>query len=387
MNELEQYKEVNLKLQNRIIELQNELTKLSANEYNTSDTSDPKISKLERTKAETLVHIERLKKKQEELAEATKTQNNLQANIKKIIQTNIVKFANIEEEYYITEQEYTLPTELTNIVGIELTNFDLPFDKYNITINNNVLSFLLNSDINQNSDINENSDDITESSTANIIDTTENNFDNFDKVGDIDVEIVKVKQIKNNLKVVVCTGNYEIDNLIGIINKQLKKYEIEISLCSTTSLISIKSKNKLSLDFCLSNMFENLGFSRKKKYIDSKKYIGLKPYNFKYDKCYNIYLTNINTKKPIMQYMIGQSNSKKIVFDRMLKNLDNLVFKFTDSKDKEFKFDSDYGLDFGFKINIKLLNPQPVIVENSIDNDIDNITSDDVYTLVANSIK
>jgi hypothetical protein len=238
------------------------------------------------------------------------------------------------------------------------------------------------------------SESSTESSTANIIYTTDNKQNNMDlqdkksKKNKNMIDMIKVKKTTNNLKLFVHTGNYQIENLLNFLNKQLNKYEIEMNLCLTTNLISFKSKKQFSLELGASTMFENLGFSKKSLYTNSKKYIGSKPYNFKSDRCYNIYLFNIDTKKPIMQYIIGQSNSKKIIFNQMLPKLSDLNVKFFDSKNKEFKFDSENGLDFGFKINLKLLNSQPKIIENenSTNNESENILSDDVYTLVCNAI-
>jgi hypothetical protein len=62
----------------------------------------------------------------------------------------------------------------------------------------------------------------------------------------------------------------------------------------------------------------------------------------------NIYLTNISETKPFIQYIQNQSLSqyKKMIFTPVISVLNSISLKFTDSKNKEFKFDPDNGLDF-----------------------------------------
>ena len=319
VNELEQYKEINEKLQERVLYLHNELEKNKSN--NESSEDDIKINKLNEIKI-------------------------LEENINNIIIKNIENFSNTEEFFILSYNNYKFISTIKNIISIELFDFDLPFAKYNITINNNNLKIKINNIESYNTE------------TLNDIES----FIDFN----IDDDILDIN---------IITGNYDINTLIEEINKYLHIFKIEIICNNTTKYISFKKidKNLFSLIFTDNSLLCNLGFnSTLNKHINKLKITGSKPYDLNIDKIMNIYLYNIGNK-PIMQYYINQNNNpKEILFNPKINELNELNIKFIDSKNKEFKFNDD--LDFNIKIKIKSINNKSYF--NNTDNIIDIIKND-----------
>ena len=278
----------------------------------------------------------------------------------------------------------TLPTVLNNVTCIELKDFDLSFDKYNITNNNNNLTFIVDTadkamlviedtiDKVKDSDVKDNNSD-NESDTANAIDSEQNSL----------VEMEYDTEAKK-LSLTLSMGNYTIDTICSILNQQLSKYNITISYNKNTNIVTFKSsnsKNKNKFDMIIeeNSLLSSLGFNTNNSYTNKIKYTGSRAYNFKPDKCMNIYLTNINQSKPLYQYIINQVNApKKIILTSVVSDLDKLCIKFVDSKGKEFKFDPNNGLEFSINVVIKYINNN----QNGVKHELNDVSSEDIYTLV-----
>jgi hypothetical protein len=187
-------------------------------------------------------------------------------------------------------------------------------------------------------------------------------------------------------------GNYSIEKIIQLLNYPLLKYKIKMTHNTNTNLITIKSENKQNFDIVIgtNSLFNNLGFipSANKKFNGQNKYSGSKPYDLKFDKYINIYMPNINGSKPVMQYILGQQNqNKKIIFTPIISELDKIEFKFCNSQGKEFIFNQEIGLEFALQIVIKSINPIVKTIKNELNNQTEEISSDDVYTIVSSNIK
>lgn len=358
LSELEEYKQVNSKLQNRLIELQAHIT-------STNQDEEQKITKLSQLKEEIIGKLEKLKNIQENNGE-------LEKKINKIIGGNIAKFENGEETIIMCSDHIILQDPIKNVTSIELKVFDLPFDKYNITNNNNKLQFrVLENTIKQNVNDDNNDND---------------NNDNDDNGSDDDNDdLMDVDENDGNITLTVINGNYEIDTLITMLNKILIKYDITFTR-NKSNILTLKSKNKFDLVFDKNTMFNNLGFTiqNKSKYTNVKKHVGSKPYDFKIDRYMNIYITNINETKSMMQYSLNsdKNQSKKIVFTPIIIELKELKLKFIGSKGKEFKFDSENGQDFEIHAIIKYINSNQNIIKNELN---ESISSEDELAIVKNS--
>ena len=348
-NELLQYKEVNAKLQERIIELQNQFQ---------NQKEDPKITQLNKVKEETVEQINKLKNVQEDIANKLNNNKELESQIKKIVLENTEKFENSEEIIYINSNETKLNYSLKNVTSIEIKDLDLPFDKYQINNNNNKLHLFIN----------------------NIPDTQINNDSENESFTDIIIN-------QNNIELSIVMGNYNIEKLCEIITNSLSNYNIKMTVSKTTNIITFKSNTNFNLIFNSDSILYNLGFlqNNQSKYQNKNKYVGSKPYDFKIDKCMNIYLTNISETKPFIQYIQNQSLSqyKKMIFTPVISELNSISLKFTDSKNKEFKFDPDNGLDFNLQLSIKYISviKNEIIVDNQFE-----INSDDIFNVIKENI-
>ena len=319
---------------------------------------------------------------QKDILEKMEQNKSLELNIKKIINENTNKFENTEEILFINSHNMTLPTVLNNVTCIELKDFDLSFDKYNITNNNNNLTFIVDivdkvdtSDkvdkADKDNDVKVNNSD-NESDTANAIDSEQNSL----------IEMEYDTETKK-LSLTLLMGNYTIDTLCSILNQHLSKYNIVISYNKNTNIVTFKnvknSRSKFDMIINDNSLLSNLGFNTNNTYTNKMKYTGSRTYNFKQDKCMNIYFTNINQSKPLYQYIMNQANApKKIVLTPVVSDLDKLCVKFVDSKGKEFKFDPNNGLEFSINVVVKYISNN----QNSIKHELNDISSDDIYTLV-----
>ena len=362
-SELEQYKQINNKLQDRIMELQNQI---QSPNIDYSESKDPKIVQLKKVKEDTMEQIHKLKNVQEDIASKLNINKELEQKIKKIIGDNLTKFENTEEIVYVNSQHMQLNFPLKTITSIEFKDFDLSFDKYNITSNNNKMNFNIYKSIDES--VNNNDSD-----TINAIDSDMESF-------------IDINTNQNNIELSIIMGNYSIENLCKMVNQSLAKYDIKMSCNKNTNFVQFKSTNNFDLIINQNSLFPNLGFFKQNesKYNGSNKYTASKAYDFKIDKCMNIYMTNINESKPVMQYMTSNSNSqtKKIVFTPVISELDHIDFKFVDSKNKEFKFDSDSGLDFSFQLVIKYIGTNT----HTVVNELIDVSSDDILNIIKDSV-
>jgi hypothetical protein len=336
--EKEELKRVNIQLQDRMKQL---LLKIK---NNVSD--DPKINQLEKVKEETVKQVENLKATQLDIASKIKEKQDLDASIKKMIGENMTKFENAEESIILCTLNNALHSPCKKVTSIELKDIDLPFMKYNINSNNNNLRFKLTKEINN-------------------VDT------------DIDDSII-VNQKNNDIELIIAVGNYNIVDLLEILNKVLSKYEIVISLNKNSNIITFKSDNKFDMIFDDDTLFNNLGFPSqyKTKFSGSNKYNGVKNYDFKNDKFINIFISNINETKPVMQYILGQPNqSKKIIYTPVITELNEINLKFTDSKGKEIKFDQDLSI----TAVIRFIDSSQKSIKNNLN---DDISSEEQITIV-----
>jgi hypothetical protein len=230
---------------------------------------------------------------------------------------------------------------------MELKDFDLPFDKYNITSNNNILNFKI----------------YTNNQTVNISDEYYNlNIDS-----------------DNIIELRITMGLYTIDKLCEVINQALANYNIEILCSTTTNLITFKSTTDTNFDIILNTktLFYNLGFVQ--DIVNINKIVGIKIYDLKVEHYLNIYIENINDSKPVMQ-LSSNLRSKNIIFNKPIANLNQIKIRITDTKDKEYTFGN---LDFSFELIIRSINHiQPTIIEN----ESSIISSDDMFTIIKQNI-
>lgn len=340
-NEIEQYKDINSKLQSRIIELQKQL------QLNGNNGDNPKINELANIKKDTLNQIDKLKIIQDDIIYKIEMFNKLEEYIKK----NIYIFENGELNILINSSVIILPEIINNVTSIEFKNFNLPFNKFNITDNNNKLHFII-----KNEDL---------LKDENII-----------KDNILNIE-------GNEIELVIRMGNYSIDNICDIINNVLKNYDINITYCKNTEIVTFQSKYNFEILYNNNSLLSNLGFF-KKNYINNNIYISEKIYNLESSKLYNIYLTNINDNKHILQYIVDNNsndNLKKIIFTPVITELKELHLKFYDINNKEFKFNEDNN--FTFYINVKI----KYIGINKFNNKLNNeLTNENILDIVNNSI-
>jgi hypothetical protein len=327
-----------------------------------------------------------------------------------MIGENSTKFENSEETIYLNSNNMVLNTPIKNITSIELKDFEFPFDKYNITPNNCTLEFCLSEAIGQNQNMGSNDliPDFSQNTFESVSqfmqnsnpDTKQNskqkpNIDS-DTADLIDSETESLAEIEydaeeRSVKLIIKMGNYNMDQLTETVNKHLSKYGIIMSYSKTTNIVSFKQKDKKNFDLVFGDntMFINLGFSlsNKSKYTSSNKYSSSKAYDFKIDKILNIYIDNINSSKPLMQYITNCadpiSQTKKVVFTPVISELETLNLRFVDSKSREYVFDPENGLEYSGQIIIRYINNN----QNLVKNELNEISSDDIFTIVKENVK
>ena len=365
-DELEQYKMVNSKLQERIIELQKQMQLQVQMQVQNGDNE--KIDKLVKVKEETISQIQQLKKTQEEITKKLEQNNKLEETIKKMISNNINKFENMEDNIYISNEfNYQLLNPITSVTSLEIKNVEFPWEKNNIISTNNQLIFQFSNSINE---------------------PSKTNADDSDNEGENENESYynyKYNQSNKQLIVNLIYGLYDIDSLVNILNSVLNLYKIVMGYNDKTRIVSFKteSKNKFSLISSENSLFGNLGFNDFNKYINKSTHLASKAYDLKLDKYVNIYIKNLNSSvTPVMQYILNQNvlnQSKKIIFKTVISELRELQFRFTDSKNREY-----HDIDFSIHIIIKHIHNES---ENSkIEHDLVDISSEDTYSIVKSSL-
>ena len=355
-DELEQYKMVNSKLQDRIIELQKQLQM----QMQVQNGDNDKIDKLNKVKEETIGQIQQLKHTQEEIKEKLEENKRLEEIIRGMISNNINKFENMEENIYISnEHSYQFINPIHSVTSLEIKNIEFPWEKNNIISTNNQLIFQFNNQMNEIVD-------------ANIEDSENESYYNYD-----------YDQSDRKLTIDLMNGIYDIDSLVNILNSVLNLYKIVMSYNKKTNIVSFKTDldNKISLISSENSLFENLGFIDFNKYINKSKHLASKAYDLKLDKFVNIYIKNLNSSAaPIMQYILNQNGinqSKKMIFKTVISELKELQFKFTDSKNREYR-----SIDFSIHLIIKHIHSE----NSKMKHDLVDISSDDTYTIVKSSL-
>jgi hypothetical protein len=343
-NELEQFRNINQRLQDRIIDLQTQIKSFS------NPSNDPKIIHLEKIKQETIQQIETLKNQ-------INLNIELETKIKALINNNINKFETNEELIMINKLETTLDNSIINISSLEISNIDIAFDKYNITINNNKLCIKLHNDLIPTP---------TPTPTPTPIPTITTEYYNLNINQD------------NIIQIEFITGLYTIDKLVEIINLALEDYQINCSYSPITSLIIFKSDVNFDIILEKDTLYYNLGF--KSDQTNSSRYVGNQIFDLKPPKYLNLFLSDINDTKPIMQ-LTPNNLSKKILFNNPIKSLNKIQLKITDHLDRNYQLGS---LTFSAELIIKsITNIKPVVIENeSI-----SISSDDIYSIIKSNIE
>jgi hypothetical protein len=183
----------------------------------------------------------------------------------------------------------------------------------------------------------------------------------------------------NIIELELLMGLYTIDKLIEVTNQALNEYNIEISYSTTTNLIIIKSTNNTQFNIILNEgtLFYNLGFSQ--NLSNSLKYISTKIFDLKPPRYLNVYLSNINNTKVIMQ-LTSTNQSKKITFNNPIKLLSNIEFRITDHLDKNYIIDN---LSTTIELVVRSINN---IKSISIENESITISSDDMYSIIKSNI-
>lgn len=251
---------------------------------------------------------------------------------------------NIDEKHVMIKASagrftYSLNDTCINVTGIQLLNYNIPYDEHNINVNNNKLYFSVVSDNNKTA--NDNSDeDLLSSDSENYVEEVHIN--------------------SNKLHVMtIPPNNYDIYGLIEMMNKLGNKYEIQFSLLKGKIIIKTDKNNRLKLFLDReypSNILTLLGYSRiigeKNKHISDKKY------NIKNDKIVQLFIRNISND-PFAEFMIGSAK----------------VHKFS----KDINIDNLNKLDIEIKLNEKLFIPEePYVLEFNIlmNNAINSIVSE-----------
>jgi hypothetical protein len=352
-DELEQYKMVNSKLQERIIELQKQLQLQRQN-------GDEKIDKLGKVKEETIEQIQQLKKTQEDIADKLEENKKLEEIIKRMISNNINKFENMEDNIYISnERNYRFLNPINSVTSLEIKNIEFPWEKNNIISINNQLIFQFNNPINEPQEL-------------NIDDSENESYYNYN-----------YNKSDRRLTIDLINGIYDIDSLVNILNSVLNLYKIVIGYNKKTNIVSFKTEinNNISLISSENSLFENLGFTDFNKYINKSKHLASKAYDLKIDKFVNIYIKNLNLSvTPIMQYILNQNSinqSKKIIFKTVISELNELQFKFTDSRNREY-----HSIDFNIHLIIKHIHSE----NSKMKHDLVDISSEDTYSIVKSSL-
>ena len=225
---------------------------------------------------------------------------------------------------YMSSEYIKLEENIENIICLNIEILDFPLNKYNITINNNLLKFKI-------TNINTYLDD-----------------------NDINNDNIKYNVIDDTVEFKIISGNYNINDLIDNLNNLLLLFKIKILYNDKTNYITFKKldNNLFSLIFTNNSLFNNLGFNGNlNRYNDKLKFTGSKQINLKLDNIIYIYIENIYINKPIMLYDMNKLNNsenkiKSILFDTPIQ-LNEIKFKFF-IKNKEYMIDPD------IKINIKI---------------------------------
>lgn len=318
-------------------QIENENNKLRQALNQKHDNDIAKIEEFNIIKEQTIKDLKektlQLKLQENELTEFEKS-------IKRTISNNITKFANESETIIINSLNTILPRTIKNITSIELKEFDLPFEKNNITPTNCQLRF-------------------------NIPNNKIINIDNEDPNIDITIN-------ENDIMIDIVPGKYTIDDLVGMINKLINKLDITLHNKNNSYAI-LKSKSKFDIIVTGNSLFPNLGFLVTA--TNKNKHVGTQHVDLEYDKFVNLFITNINNDIPVMQYIIGSQNQSKIIsFDPVIKELTNINLKILNSKGDIY----NPIMNFSVQLVIHYINNK----QNAVKNNLNHVDSDEEVDII-----
>lgn len=300
--------------------------------------ADDKIRLLQAKKDEILGEVTRLQSLTLELEKQQQVIHEKEQKIRQReldIDQKIRKYAeikNLDERLYVIKASsgrltYTLPEQCRNVTGIQLINYNIPYEENNINSNNNKLYFTVISD---------NHNNVKEDSDDDILSSDSENY-----VEDIHINANKL------LMMTIPENNYDIYGLLEIMNKIGNKWDIQFSLVKGKIIIKTNKNNRLKLYMdreYQNNILPILGFS--KIIGDKYKHTAERKYNIKNDKLVQLYLKNVS-QEPFAEFLIGTSK----------------VHQFS----KEVNIDSLNRLDIELKIEDKIFMPtDPYILEFNV---------------------
>jgi len=285
------------------------------------------------------------------------------------IDQKIKKYANVtnidEKQLMIKASSgkftYSFNEPCLNVTGLQLVNYNIPYEEYNINNNNNKFYFSI---------INDNSKKIKEDSEDDILTTDSENL----------VEEVNINSNKLNV-MTIPPNDYDIYGLIETMNKLGNRYKVNFSLLKGRIIIKTDKENKLKLFIDREyhhNILFNLGFS--KIISDKYKHIAEKKYNIRNDKLIQLYIKNLNSE-PFAEFMIGSSKIHKFYKEFNIKNLNKFDIELR-LNEKIFMPQEPFILEF----NILMNNAANLIVIEKKKEEEVNTDDDDLLSRVSNMI-
>ena len=325
---------------------------------NGSNDSDDKIRLLSEKKEEILNEVSRLQNMTEELEEKQKLIQSKEQQIRRKeadIENKIKKYGEINEKQIIIRAStgkftHSLNESFTNVTGIQLLNYNIPYDENNINSNNNKLYFNVISEDDKKIE-DKVDDDMLSSDTENYV---EDVYINSNKL--------KVMTIPEN--------NYDIYGLIEMMNKIGNKHEIQFSLLKGKIVIKTNLNNRVKLYLdreYQNNILSLLGFM---KIIGEKnKHVAENKYNINTDKLVQLYIKNISSD-PFAEFMINNTKIHKFSKDVNIDNLSRLEIEIK-LNEKLFIPQEPYILEFV----VLMKNSDKKRTENEINTDDDDLLS------------
>ena len=328
---------------------------------NGSENTDVKLSLLENKKEEILGELSRLQnmtlqlEKHQQIIQERENiikqkENELEQKMKKL-----GKIQNMNEKSFVIKASsgkfnYSLDNNYKNIIGIELTNYNITYDDKNINNNNNKLYF-------------------------SIIDNNENT-DNFTISTEYEDCIDEIYINSNKLKVItVPEDTYDILGLIEILNKITNHIGIYFSIIKGKIMIKSEKNNRIKL--YLDKEYENnllplLGFI--KIIGDKNRYIADKKYNIQTEKLIQIFIKNISSE-PFAEFLIGEKIhkfSKEVQFENLNK------FEIEVKLDgKIYIPENPYLLEFNIIMNNNILSNDSIRQTKKNESSESNLDTDD----------
>ena len=316
--QLEQYKQINYELKNKLDELMNQK----------DDDNDKKLRLIEVKKNEIKNEVIKLSNKHKDMEDSynklvfkEKFINSLISKNKKIIETD-KKTVMVNSRLYNNLSKFVYELDESNINKIELISYDFPLISNNINDNNNKLYFKIDDDSVKQEINNSDSDEIP------VDDTDDLNY------------------------LIIPNGNYDISNLIKKINKLGKSSNLLFSYNKNTNKVTVKNtKHKFTLYNKDDSILNILGFED--DILENKKeYVSKKSYDLRKNKYISIYFTNINNEKSFADVNINTNKMGYYSID-VDNKVDNLEIEIRDDNNKLLDF---CNLPFKMELNIIFSN-------------------------------